>query len=90
MTKTLGPRDDIPMANDIEQTGNTSAASIPLAMEEMLATGTAQGGQTALLLRFGSGLSYAGQVVTLPPAPAETSLRATRRAGTGGPDLPVR
>ena len=31
--------DDLPMANDIENTGNTSAASIPLAMEEMLATG---------------------------------------------------
>lgn len=74
MKKNLGLRDEIPMANDIEQTGNTSAASIPLAMEEMLATGKAQGGQTALLLGFGSGLSYAGQVVTLPPAPVETSL----------------
>ncbi|MFI9411761.1 beta-ketoacyl-ACP synthase 3 [Nocardia gamkensis] len=74
MKKNLGLADDIPMANDIENTGNTSAASIPLAIEEMLVTGKAKGGQTALLLGFGAGLSYAGQVVTLPPAPAEPSF----------------
>lgn len=74
MKKNLGLAEDIPMAADIENTGNTSAASIPLAMEEMLATGKAKGGQLALLLGFGAGLSYAGQVVTLPPAPAEASL----------------
>ncbi len=74
MKKNLGFPDDLPMANDIENTGNTSAASIPLAMEEMLATGKAKGGQTALLLGFGAGLSYAGAVVTLPPAPKVTSF----------------
>ncbi|WP_067845525.1 beta-ketoacyl-ACP synthase 3 [Nocardia lijiangensis] len=74
MKKNLGLADEIPMANDIENTGNTSAASIPLAMEEMLVTGKAKGGQLALLLGFGAGLSYAGQVVTLPPAPTEASF----------------
>ncbi len=74
MKKNLGFPDDLPMANDIENTGNTSAASIPLAMEEMLATGKAKGGQTALVLGFGAGLSYAGAVVTLPPAPKITSF----------------
>ncbi|WP_040784515.1 beta-ketoacyl-ACP synthase 3 [Nocardia pneumoniae] len=74
MKKNLGLADDVPMAGDIENTGNTSAASIPLAIEEMLVTGKAKGGQTALLLGFGAGLSYAGQVVTLPPAPAEASF----------------
>ncbi|MEU7766818.1 beta-ketoacyl-ACP synthase 3 [Nocardia sp. NPDC049190] len=74
MKKNLGLADEVPMANDIENTGNTSAASIPLAMEEMLVSGRAKGGQTALLLGFGAGLSYAGQVVTLPPAPAEPSF----------------
>ena len=54
------------MANDIAETGNTSAASIPLAMEELLRTGKAKPGDTALLLAFGAGLSYAGQVVKLP------------------------
>ncbi|MFE1595373.1 beta-ketoacyl-ACP synthase 3 [Nocardia sp. NPDC058705] len=74
MKKNLGLAESVPMANDIENTGNTSAASIPLAMEEMLVTGKAKGGQIALLLGFGAGLSYAGQVVTLPPAPKEPSF----------------
>ncbi|AHH22019.1 3-oxoacyl-[acyl-carrier-protein] synthase 3 [Nocardia nova SH22a] len=74
MKKNLGLAEDIPMANDIENTGNTSAASIPLAMEEMLVSGKAKGGQLALLLGFGAGLSYAGQVVTLPPKPDEPSF----------------
>ncbi|MGV9414242.1 beta-ketoacyl-ACP synthase 3 [Nocardia sp. NPDC003693] len=74
MRKNLGLPDDLPMANDIENTGNTSAASIPLAIEEMLVTGKAKGGQLALLLGFGAGLTYAGQVATLPPAPAEPSF----------------
>lgn len=70
MKKHLGFGDNVPMANDIETTGNTSSASIPLAMEELLRTGKAKEGQTALLLGFGAGLTYAGQVVSLPPAPA--------------------
>lgn len=74
MKKNLGLADDVPVANDIENAGNTSAASIPLAMEEMLVTGKAKGGQVALLLGFGAGLSYAGQVVTLPPAPKVPSF----------------
>lgn len=74
MKKNLGLAEEIPMAGDIENTGNTSAASIPLAIEEMLVSGKAKGGQLALVLGFGAGLSYAGQVVTLPPAPAEPSF----------------
>ncbi|GAB2720256.1 beta-ketoacyl-ACP synthase III [Nocardia thraciensis] len=74
MKKNLGLAEDIPMAGDIENTGNTSAASIPLAMEEMLVTGKAKGGQLALVLGFGAGLSYAGQVVTLPPKPIDPSF----------------
>jgi beta-ketoacyl ACP synthase len=74
MKANLGLAEDVPVANDIETTGNTSAASIPLAIEEMLVSGKAKGGQTALLLGFGAGLSYAGQVVTLPPAPVEASF----------------
>ena len=74
MKKNLGFPDDMPMANDIETTGNTSAGSIPLAIEEMLATGKAKGGDTALMLGFGAGLSYAGAVVTLPPAPKISSF----------------
>lgn len=54
------------VARDIRHLGNTSAASIPLAMERMLETGAAHPDQTALLIGFGAGLAYAGQVVLLP------------------------
>ncbi|WOC11486.1 3-oxoacyl-[acyl-carrier-protein] synthase 3 [Gordonia sp. MP11Mi] len=83
MKKNLGFADDLPMANDIENTGNTSAASIPLAMEEMLATGKAKGGETALMLGFGAGLSYAGAVVAMPPAPKITSFDGLADAKPG-------
>ena len=66
LAKSLGLRPDAVIANDIEHTGNTSAASIPLAMAEVLATGAAKGGDLALLLGYGAGLSYAAQVVRLP------------------------
>jgi 3-oxoacyl-[acyl-carrier-protein] synthase-3 len=46
--------------------GNTSAASIPLAMERMLEKGEIASGGTALLIGFGAGLAFAAQVVTLP------------------------
>jgi 3-oxoacyl-[acyl-carrier-protein] synthase III len=56
----------VPVARDIAYTGNTSAASIPLAMDRMLENGEAPHGGTALLIGFGAGLTYAAQVVTLP------------------------
>jgi beta-ketoacyl ACP synthase len=66
LAKGLNLRPDAVVANDIEHTGNTSAASIPLAMAELLATGAAKGGDLALLIGYGAGLSYAAQVVRLP------------------------
>jgi len=56
----------VPVARDIAYTGNTSAASIPLAMERMLDDAQAPHGGTALLIGFGAGLVFASQVVTLP------------------------
>ncbi len=66
MVKTLKLPDHVAVARDVETTGNTSAASIPLAMERMLATGQAKSGDTALVIGFGAGLVYAATVVTLP------------------------
>ncbi len=66
LAKSLDLRPDAVIANDIEHTGNTSAASIPLAMAELLATGAAKPGDLALLIGYGAGLSYAAQVVRLP------------------------
>ncbi|MFT4041613.1 MAG: beta-ketoacyl-ACP synthase III [Gordonia sp. (in: high G+C Gram-positive bacteria)] len=71
LAKNLNLPKGTPVANDIEHTGNTSAASIPLAMEELLSTGRAKPGDTALLLGYGAGLSYAAQVVKMPPVPFE-------------------
>lgn len=66
MVKGMKLPDSVPVSRDIEFTGNTSAASVPLAMEAMLADGTAKSGDIALLVGFGAGLAYAAQVVTLP------------------------
>ncbi|GAA4291266.1 beta-ketoacyl-ACP synthase III [Mycobacterium paraffinicum] len=66
LAKSLELRPDAVVANDIEHTGNTSAASIPLAMAELLATGAAKTGDLALLIGYGAGLSYAAQVVRMP------------------------
>ena len=66
LAKNLELRADAVIANDIEHTGNTSAASIPLAMAELLATGAAKAGDLALLIGYGAGLSYAAQVVVMP------------------------
>jgi 3-oxoacyl-[acyl-carrier-protein] synthase-3 len=66
MVKTLKLPQHVTVARDVRTTGNTSAASIPLAMERLLATGEAKSGDTALVIGFGAGLVYAATVVTLP------------------------
>ncbi|RDI59732.1 beta-ketoacyl-ACP synthase III [Nocardia pseudobrasiliensis] len=66
MARELKLAEDCALATDIEETGNTSAASIPLAMEALLRKGDTKPGAAALLVAFGAGLSYAAQVVTLP------------------------
>ena len=54
------------VSRDIATTGNTSAASVPLALDELVSSGQARSGALALLVGFGAGLAYAAQVVTLP------------------------
>jgi 3-oxoacyl-[acyl-carrier-protein] synthase-3 len=54
------------VADDIVTSGNTSAASIPLALSRMAERGEIASGAPVLLLGFGSGLAYAGQVVLAP------------------------
>lgn len=61
-----GARDDMVVADDIVYSGNTSSASIPMAMDHMRAEGRVHSGDVALLIGFGAGLSYAGQVVICP------------------------
>jgi 3-oxoacyl-[acyl-carrier-protein] synthase-3 len=64
--RAKGARDDMVVADDIIYSGNTSSASIPMAMDHMRAAGRIKTGDVALLIGFGAGLSYAGQVVICP------------------------
>jgi len=66
MLKQLKLPADIPVARDIAETANTSAASIPLAAERMLREGEIPHGGLALQIGFGAGLVYAAQVIVLP------------------------
>jgi len=66
LVKVLDLPEHVPVARTIAEFGNNSAATIPLAMERMLADGTAPHGGLALMIGFGAGLVYAAQVVTLP------------------------
>ena len=54
------------MADDIVHAGNTSSASVPLALARMAERGDLKPGSHALLLGFGAGLCYAAQVITVP------------------------
>jgi 3-oxoacyl-[acyl-carrier-protein] synthase-3 len=64
--RAKGARDDMRVADDIIHSGNTSSASIPLAMDHMRAEGRLRSGETVVLVGFGAGLSYAAQVVVCP------------------------
>jgi 3-oxoacyl-[acyl-carrier-protein] synthase-3 len=64
--RTKGARADMRVADDIVESGNTSSASIPMALDHMRAEGRVRPGETVLLVGFGAGLSYAGQVVVCP------------------------
>ncbi|MFM1784376.1 MAG: hypothetical protein RLZZ579_653, partial [Actinomycetota bacterium] len=64
--KQLEIPETVVVAKDIVETGNTSAASIPLAMHRLLAEGQVKSGGYALQIGFGAGLAFAAQVVELP------------------------
>jgi 3-oxoacyl-[acyl-carrier-protein] synthase-3 len=66
LAKQLELPDSVVVAKDIVDTGNTSAASIPLAMHRLLAEGKVKSGGYALEIGFGAGLAFAAQVVELP------------------------
>ncbi len=64
--KQLGLPESVVIGRDIETTGNTSAASIPLATHRLLAEHPELSGGLALQIGFGAGLVYGAQVVVLP------------------------
>jgi 3-oxoacyl-[acyl-carrier-protein] synthase-3 len=54
------------VSRDVAVTGNTSSASVPLALDALREAGALPPAAAALLAGFGAGLDVAGQVVTLP------------------------
>jgi len=66
MARSMKLPERVKIARDIAEQGNTSAASIPLALDRMIQEGEAKSGDTALLIAFGAGLAYAAQVVKVP------------------------
>jgi 3-oxoacyl-[acyl-carrier-protein] synthase-3 len=61
-----GAREDMKIARDIVESGNTSSASVPLALDHLRSAGEISSGDVVLMIGFGAGLSYAGQVVRCP------------------------
>jgi len=66
MARSMKLPERVKIARDIVDQGNTSAASIPLALDRMIVEGDAKSGDLALLIAFGAGLAYAAQVVRVP------------------------
>ncbi|ADB31636.1 3-oxoacyl-(acyl-carrier-protein) synthase III [Kribbella flavida DSM 17836] len=66
MRRTLKLPDHVTVARDIERQGNTSAASVPLAISTLRENGEAKSGDLALIIGFGAGLVFAAQVIRLP------------------------
>jgi 3-oxoacyl-[acyl-carrier-protein] synthase-3 len=66
LAKQLGLPDTVIIGRDISTTGNTSAASIPLATHRLLEEHPELSGGLALQIGFGAGLVFGAQVVALP------------------------
>ncbi|WP_067497615.1 beta-ketoacyl-ACP synthase III [Actinoplanes sp. TFC3] len=66
IVKRLGLGPDVVIAKDLVESGNTSAASIPLALSKLIERREVPSGAPVLLFGFGGGLTYAGQVIRCP------------------------
>jgi 3-oxoacyl-[acyl-carrier-protein] synthase III len=65
IAKRLGMPNAV-IAKDIVESGNTSAASVPLALSKLIERREVPSGAPVLLFGFGGGLTYAGQVIRCP------------------------
>jgi 3-oxoacyl-[acyl-carrier-protein] synthase-3 len=64
--RSVGERLELPeerVVNSIEHYGNTSAASVPLALEDARLAGTLEDGARVLIAAFGAGFTWGGTVV---------------------------
>lgn len=65
LVRKIGARNAV-VARDIVESGNTSAASVPLALAKLIERGELANGAPVLLFGYGAGLTYAGQVIRCP------------------------
>src|SRR6266480_3173318 len=70
--KRLGVGPDV-MVNEIANYGNTSTASIPLALKDALAAGRLKSGDHLVLVGFGAGLTWGACVITWEGAPVRAA-----------------
>ncbi|MCW2781587.1 MAG: ketoacyl-ACP synthase [Marmoricola sp.] len=66
MARSMKLPEHVTIARDIAHQGNSSAASVPLALRQLVLDGEAKSGDIALLIAFGAGLTYAAQVIRVP------------------------
>jgi len=66
IAKSLKLPAHVAIARDGTTMGNTTAATIPLALDTLKKNGEVKSGELALLLGFGAGLAYCGQVIVVP------------------------
>ena len=66
IAKSLNFPSHVAIARDGQKMGNTTAATIPLALDTLRRNNEVKSGDLALLLGFGAGLAYSGQVIVVP------------------------
>jgi 3-oxoacyl-[acyl-carrier-protein] synthase-3 len=66
LVKQLDLPDHVAVARDIQYSGNTSAASVPLALDRLRKNGEVKSGDLVLMVGFGAGLVHAAQVALVP------------------------
>jgi 3-oxoacyl-[acyl-carrier-protein] synthase-3 len=66
LIQRLGFPETVAVARDIESAGNTSAASIPLALDRLRQDGQVVSGDLILMVGFGAGLAFAAHVARVP------------------------
>jgi 3-oxoacyl-[acyl-carrier-protein] synthase-3 len=66
LARSLALPPSVVVARDVVDSGNTSAASVPLALARLVERGEVRRDDPVLLLGFGAGLTAAGQVVRCP------------------------
>ena len=61
--KTLGIEDEDRVFNTIQRFGNTTAATIPIGLDQALEAGRLEPGMLVCIAAFGSGFTWAGSLV---------------------------